>query len=142
MKIHDSTKMQNSIFSAENDTTSESEAKATGIVLGTTYNTEVAEAKDEEAVQTLPCRQYLSTSERRCTALAVDLLNPSIEHEKRYHKLKRLVQSPNSYFIDVKCPGCLNISTVFSHAQTVVLCQSTGGRVRLTEGCSFRRKAN
>ncbi|GAN04500.1 acyltransferase [Mucor ambiguus] len=82
--------------------------------------------------------------------LAVDLLNPSVEHEKRSHKLKRLVQSPNSYFMDVKCPGCLNISTVFSHAQTVVLCSScgtvlcqpTGGRARLTEGCSFRRKAN
>ncbi|KAI8377451.1 ribosomal protein S27-domain-containing protein [Radiomyces spectabilis] len=74
--------------------------------------------------------------------LAVDLLNPSVEHEKRSHKLKRLVQSPNSYFMDVKCPGCLNISTVFSHAQTVVLCSScgtvlcqpTGGRARLTEG--------
>ncbi|KAG0742132.1 hypothetical protein G6F57_008042 [Rhizopus arrhizus] len=82
--------------------------------------------------------------------LAVDLLNPSVEHEKRSHKLKRLVQSPNSYFMDVKCPGCLNISTVFSHAQTVVLCSScgtvlcqpTGGRARLTEGCSFRKKAN
>lgn len=41
--------------------------------------------------------------------------------------------------------GCLNISTVFSHAQTVVLCSScgtvlcqpTGGRARLTEGKSF-----
>ncbi|CAO3590405.1 unnamed protein product [Absidia cylindrospora] len=49
--------------------------------------------------------------------LAVDLLHPTVEHEKRSHKLKRLVQSPNSYFMDVKCPGCLNISTVFSHAQ-------------------------
>ena len=37
--------------------------------------------------------------------LAVDLLNPSAESEKRKHKLKRLVQSPNSYFMDVKCPG-------------------------------------
>ncbi|KAG2175159.1 hypothetical protein INT44_007647 [Umbelopsis vinacea] len=37
--------------------------------------------------------------------LAVDLLNPSVEQEKRSHKLKRLVQSPNSYFMDVKCPG-------------------------------------
>ncbi|KAI8143558.1 40S ribosomal protein S27 [Fennellomyces sp. T-0311] len=80
--------------------------------------------------------------------LAVDLLNPSVEHEKRCHKKKRLVASPNSYFMDVKCPGCLNISTVFSHAQTVVLCSScgtvlcqpTGGRARLTEGSSFRRK--
>ncbi|ORX94229.1 40S ribosomal protein S27 [Basidiobolus meristosporus CBS 931.73] len=82
--------------------------------------------------------------------LAVDLLNPTFEHEKNTHKLKRLVQSPNSYFMDVKCPGCFNITTVFSHAQTVVLCgscatvlcQPTGGRARLTEGCSFRKKAN
>ncbi|KAJ7393739.1 40S ribosomal protein S27-like [Desmophyllum pertusum] len=70
-----------------------------------------------------------------------DLLHPSVEEEKRKHKLKRLVQSPNSYFMDVKCPGCYKITTVFSHAQTVVLCvscsmvlcQPTGGRARLTE---------
>jgi len=80
--------------------------------------------------------------------LAVDLLHPSAETEKRSHKLKRLVQSPNSYFMDVKCPGCFAITTVFSHAQTVVLCgscatvlcQPTGGKARLTEGSSFRRK--
>ncbi|KAG8909763.1 40S ribosomal protein S27 [Tulasnella sp. 417] len=50
--------------------------------------------------------------------------------------------------MDVKCPGCFAITTVFSHAQTVVmcgscsqvLCQPTGGKARLTEGCSFRRK--
>ncbi|PPQ63530.1 hypothetical protein CVT24_004758 [Panaeolus cyanescens] len=37
--------------------------------------------------------------------LAVDLLNPSAEYEAKQYKLKRLVQSPNSYFMDVKCPG-------------------------------------
>ncbi|KAG9281003.1 40S ribosomal protein S27-like [Astyanax mexicanus] len=80
--------------------------------------------------------------------LAIDLLNPSFDLERRRHKKKRLVQSPNSYFMDVKCPGCYKITTVFSHAQTVVLCvgcstvlcQPTGGKARLTEGCSFRRK--
>ncbi|XP_028317698.1 40S ribosomal protein S27.1, partial [Gouania willdenowi] len=80
--------------------------------------------------------------------LAKDLLHPPPEEEKRRHKKKRLVQSPNSYFMDVKCPGCYKITTVFSHAQTVVLCvgcstvlcQPTGGKARLTEGCSFRRK--
>ncbi|XP_061755497.1 small ribosomal subunit protein eS27 [Nerophis ophidion] len=80
--------------------------------------------------------------------LAKDLLHPTPEEEKRRHKKKRLVQSPNSYFMDVKCPGCYKITTVFSHAQTVVLCvgcstvlcQPTGGKARLTEGCSFRRK--
>ncbi|XP_066557981.1 40S ribosomal protein S27-like isoform X1 [Amia ocellicauda] len=83
-----------------------------------------------------------------CESLAKDLLHPSLEEEKRQHKKKRLVQSPNSYFMDVKCPGCYKITTVFSHAQTVVLCvgcstvlcQPTGGKARLTEGCSFRRK--
>ncbi|GKD46890.1 40S ribosomal protein S27-2, partial [Tanacetum coccineum] len=33
----------------------------------------------------------------------VDLLNPPADLEKRKHKLKRLVQSPNSFFMDVKC---------------------------------------
>lgn len=80
----------------------------------------------------------------------VDLLNPPADLEKRKHKLKRLVPSPNSFFMDVKCQGCFNITTVFSHSQTVVvcgncqtvLCQPTGGRARLTEGCSFRRKGD
>uniref|UniRef100_A0A3B5QI07 40S ribosomal protein S27 n=1 Tax=Xiphophorus maculatus TaxID=8083 RepID=A0A3B5QI07_XIPMA len=78
--------------------------------------------------------------------LAKDLLHPSPEEEKRRHKKKRLVQSPNSYFMDVKCPGCYKITTVFSHAQTVVLCvgcstvlcQPTGGKARLTEGGGWR----
>merc|ERR1712106_516482 len=80
--------------------------------------------------------------------LARELLLPLPKDERRRHKLKRLGQHPNSYFMDVKCPGCYRITTVFSHTQTVVvcagcssvLCQPTGGRTRLTEGCSFRRK--
>ena len=88
---------------------------------------------------------FLSVSQ-----LAKDLLSPTEVSERRKHKLKRLVQSPNSYFMDVKCPGCFQITTVFSHAQTVVLCagcatvlsQPTGGRARLSEGCSFRKKTN
>uniref|UniRef100_A0A8C4TFL2 40S ribosomal protein S27 n=1 Tax=Erpetoichthys calabaricus TaxID=27687 RepID=A0A8C4TFL2_ERPCA len=80
--------------------------------------------------------------------LFVDLLHPPFERERQKHKKKRLVQSPNSYFMDVKCPGCYRITTVFSHSQTVVpcpgcsyvLCQPTGGKCHLTEGCSFRRK--
>lgn len=74
--------------------------------------------------------------------LAKDLLHPTATEERRKHKLKRLVQHPNSFFMDVKCPGCYKITTVFSHAQSVVictgcstiLCQPTGGRARLTEG--------
>ncbi|KAL8633137.1 hypothetical protein Q9189_001217 [Teloschistes chrysophthalmus] len=65
-----------------------------------------------------------------------------------YLSKKTLVPAPRSFFMDVKCPGCFTITTVFSHAQTVVqcggcstvLCQPTGGKARLTEGCSFRRK--
>lgn len=80
--------------------------------------------------------------------LEEDLLYPSAQSEARKHKLKRLVPKPDSYFMDVKCPGCYAITTVFSHAKTVVLCgschtvlcQPTGGKARLTEGCSFRRK--
>lgn len=48
--------------------------------------------------------------------LAKDLLHPSPEEEKRRHKKKRLVQSPNSYFMDVKCPG-----TVFFHMQIYLI---------------------
>ncbi|KAG6032900.1 40S ribosomal protein S27 [Claviceps sp. Clav32 group G5] len=85
---------------------------------------------------------------RRLDVLAVDLLNPSPAAEAKKHKLKTLVPAPRSFFMDVKCPGCFAITTVFSHAQTVVicqgcttvLCQPTGGKARLTEGCSFRRK--
>ena len=80
----------------------------------------------------------------------IDLLHPPAELERSTHKLKRLVKSPNSFFMDVKCQGCFSITTVFSHSQTVVvcgscsavLCQPTGGRARLTEGCSFRRKGD
>ncbi|KAJ1422858.1 ribosomal protein S27 [Ochromonadaceae sp. CCMP2298] len=79
-----------------------------------------------------------------------DLFHPSAADEKSKHKLKRLIQAPNSFFMDVKCPGCFHITTIFSHAQTVVLCagcatvlsQPTGGKCRLTEGCSFRKKVD
>ncbi|XP_051008305.1 40S ribosomal protein S27-like [Acomys russatus] len=78
--------------------------------------------------------------------LAKDSLHPSPEEEKRKHKKKCLVQSPSSYFMDVKCLGCCKIITVFSHAQTVafcvgcstVLCQPTGRKARLTEGSYFK----
>ncbi|XP_052477886.1 40S ribosomal protein S27-2 [Gossypium raimondii] len=76
----------------------------------------------------------------------IDFLNPLTELEKKMHKLKLLVLTVNSFFIDVKCQGCFNITTMFSHSQTVVvcgncqtvLCQPIGGKARLTEGCSFR----
>lgn len=57
--------------------------------------------------------------------LAKDLLHPSPEEEKRRHKKKRLVQSPNSYFMDVKCPGTFFFSYLLIHRS--VLSFSTDG---------------
>ncbi|EYC33190.1 hypothetical protein Y032_0002g655 [Ancylostoma ceylanicum] len=45
----------------------------------------------------------------RIMPLAIDLLHPDPETERQRHKLKRLVQHPNSYFMDVKCPGCFKV---------------------------------
>ncbi|KAG0563120.1 hypothetical protein M758_8G005500 [Ceratodon purpureus] len=110
-------------------------------------------ALDGEEKRPAPPPSLLVDSPRSPSSIMVlsndiDLLHPPAELEKRKHKLKRLVQSPNSFFMDVKCQGCFSITTVFSHSQTVVmcgscatvLCQPTGGRARLTEGCSFRKK--
>lgn len=44
------------------------------------------------------------------------------EEEKGKQKSKCLVQSPNAYFMDVKCPGGYKNTTVFRHAQMEVLC--------------------
>ena len=70
-----------------------------------------------------------------------DLLHPSKEEEKHTHKLKRLVPYPNSYFMDVKCSGCMQITTVFSHAQTIVMCPSCSQKLcerKLTNTMLFR----
>lgn len=55
-----------------------------------------------------------------------------------FHLDEKLIWRPFFHFL----AGCYKITTVFSHAQTVVLCvscstvlaQPTGGRARLTEG--------
>ncbi|EZG67546.1 40S ribosomal protein S27 [Gregarina niphandrodes] len=78
----------------------------------------------------------------------VDLARPTEEAELRKHKMKRLIPSPNSYFNDVKCPGCYSIQTVFSHASSVVVCKGcssviarpTGGKAALESGTEMRRK--
>ncbi|XP_039079928.1 40S ribosomal protein S27-like, partial [Hyaena hyaena] len=80
--------------------------------------------------------------------LAKDLLHLSSEEEKSKHQKKCLVPNPNTYFMDVKCPGCCKITTAFRRAGMVVLfvgcstvlCQPTGRNVRLMEGRSFRQK--
>ena len=41
-----------------------------------------------------------------------DLLNPPAHLEAKTHKLKRLVMSPNSFFMEVKCPGCFQMYVI------------------------------
>ena len=55
--------------------------------------------------------------------MEIDLLGVDPIEEESLHKLKRLVQSPNSFFMDVKCPKCKGINVVFSHAQSTVHCK-------------------
>ncbi|XP_028074585.1 40S ribosomal protein S27-1-like [Camellia sinensis] len=50
----------------------------------------------------------------------IDLLNLLTELEKRKHKLKRLVQSPNSFFMEVKCQGCFNMKMTLPCYKEVV----------------------
>ena len=64
------------------------------------------------------------------------------------HKLKRLVQYPDSIFMDVKCKKCGEITTIFSHSHTAVccgkcgdiLCSTQGGKAKLVLGTAWRRK--
>ncbi|KAJ3425792.1 guanine nucleotide-binding protein subunit alpha [Anaeramoeba flamelloides] len=51
-----------------------------------------------------------------------DLLNIDLEDEDKKHKMKRIVPTPNSYFLDVQCSRCSMISIVFSHSQTIFKC--------------------
>ena len=84
--------------------------------------------------------------------MEMDLLNVDPQQEEHLHKLKRLVQNPNSFFMDVKCKECHEIATIFSHSQTSVsvycdgceylLCTTTGGKAKLVVGTSYRRKGD
>ena len=88
-------------------------------------------------------------TKRKIMPIAKDLLHPRSEDEKRCHKLKRLVQHPDSYFMDVKCSFCPTIKeAVFSHSQSTIVCPgcsrklliSTGGKAKFVmEGCQYRR---
>ncbi|KAL4454418.1 hypothetical protein ABPG73_001810 [Tetrahymena malaccensis] len=77
-----------------------------------------------------------------------DLLNPIYEEEKQKNKFKRLIQAPNSYFMDIKCAQCQNIQMIFSNAQSTIvcekcsaiLCKPTGGKVQIQAGCAFKIK--
>ncbi len=35
----------------------------------------------------------------------VDIANPSLTFKEKLHKKKCLIQTPDSYFMDIKCPG-------------------------------------
>merc|ERR1711920_1120063 len=77
-----------------------------------------------------------------------DLLHIPDAVEQRRHKLKRTVQAPNSYFMNVKSNESSGMAVVFSHSQTPIYCPSTdkvlakvtGGKVMLADRCSFAVK--
>ena len=80
--------------------------------------------------------------------MEIDLLQPSVKEEATKYKLKRLIQGPNSYFMDVRCKGCLTVTTVFSHAQTTIKCtkcnsllaRPTGGKCKIVSGNAWRAR--
>jgi small subunit ribosomal protein S27e len=79
-----------------------------------------------------------------------DILNPSEELEAHCCKKKRLVPNPRSEFVSLRCPGCMNLTTAFSHANVPVTCADcalalafpTGGRIRLADGVDMRTRMN
>ncbi len=52
---------------------------------------------------------FIILKKEKARQMEIDLLHPDPRVEERTHKLKRLVQSPNSYFMDVKCNKCMNV---------------------------------
>jgi small subunit ribosomal protein S27e len=52
-----------------------------------------------------------------------------------------------SYYLEIKCSKCDSVSRIFSHCQSINQCQKckmvlarpTGGKVRLTQGCHYRK---
>ncbi|KAH8607837.1 putative Ribosomal protein S27 [Trypanosoma vivax] len=77
-----------------------------------------------------------------------DLSYPTVGSERMKHKRRRLVQGPNSYFMDVRCPKCNAVTVVYSHATSevncdgcaTILCRPTGGKAKLARLCSYRKK--
>ena len=76
-----------------------------------------------------------------------DLLNPNPRVENKKHKLKKLVQRPNSHFIDIKCKVCKTINHTFTHARSEIKCKKcsellatpTGGKLSLKDGNAVRK---
>merc|ERR1712146_212142 len=77
-----------------------------------------------------------------------DLLHIPDSVEQSRHKKKRMVQAPNSYFMNVKTSDGNGVSPVFSHSTTpyydVVTNQVqgkvSGGKIRLQERCLYNVK--
>lgn len=75
-----------------------------------------------------------------------DLLHVPKDIEKRTHKLKRLVQAPNSYFMKLKNKTSSNVTVVFSNAHGIIkdmkdnkiIAQSTGGKIKISSHCEFK----
>ncbi len=77
-----------------------------------------------------------------------DLLHPDPAIEAQKHKLKKLVQKPHSFFLDIKCKNCKALTHTFSCAQSVIKCQSCGEvidtkterKIKIKDGVHIKRK--
>ncbi|SYZ70224.1 Ribosomal_protein_S27 [Leishmania braziliensis MHOM/BR/75/M2904] len=70
-----------------------------------------------------------------------DLSYPTVRTERMKHKRRRLVQGPNSYFMDVSCPRCRQVTVVYSHATTAVECKGcskSSAAPLVVRRCSWR----
>eukprot|EP00766_Chilomastix_caulleryi_P006402 gnl/Chilomastix_caulleri/8634.p1 GENE.gnl/Chilomastix_caulleri/8634~~gnl/Chilomastix_caulleri/8634.p1 ORF type:complete len:74 (+),score=7.64 gnl/Chilomastix_caulleri/8634:31-252(+) len=67
-----------------------------------------------------------------------NLLHPDPIREQEKHKLKRLVQGPNAYYLDVKCKQCNTITVAYSHATMPVKCLGCGTTVAVPNGGNSR----
>ena len=59
---------------------------------------------------------YILFAKTSQSTMEMDLMNSDPTQAEHMHKLKRLVQAPDSYFLDVRCKQCHEITTVFSHS--------------------------
>ena len=73
-------------------------------------------AKDEQRKHKL--KRLVQVNSYMCVNYFMGATSPYIYHEpvKIYPSWQLFVQHPNSYFMDVKCPGCYRITTVSFHS--------------------------
>ena len=70
--------------------------------------------------------------------MEIDLLNVDPALEATQHKLKRQVQSPDSFFMDVKCPMCHTVTTVYSNKTTINTLYNLIIYKQVSRPCSFQ----